>query len=170
MIRLAGACFLIGGAVGLSLCASRHLRRRVEDLTQLQYGIECMAREMKYRLAPLPELLRRSVTVSKGNAAVFYELCACGAEHLGGRTFQQVWQTAMETAQLRLEPCDVEVLTQLGGILGRYDGESQRKAIDLTASRLEVLRLEAAEQSGKTGRAYWIVSLTAAGFLLVLLI
>ena len=71
MIRLAGACLLICGAIGLGLHASRRLRRRVDDLAQLQHGIECMAREMNYRLAPLPELLRQSRVVSNGRAAAF---------------------------------------------------------------------------------------------------
>lgn len=170
MIRLAGAVLLAGGSVILGACMRRHLNGRVNDLNGLLVGFETMARELNYRMTPLPELLRQVSMQSKGNSAVFFDLCAQGAEHLNGRTFQAIWSQSLEAAQLRLEQEDLAFLEQLGGVLGRYDEESQRKALDSTIARLEHLRNSAADQSHRLGRVYSALSLTAGGFLMILLI
>lgn len=170
MIRMVGAALLAGGSAMLGVCAVRHMNSRVKDLNQLLIGMETMARELDYRLAPLPELLRQAAAQSDGRASMFYDLCAQGAEHLNGRTFQTVWCQALEAAQLRLERGDVELLEQLGGVMGRYDGESQRKALDTAMARLEARQSAAADQSRRLGRVYSVLSLTAGGFLMILLI
>lgn len=170
MIRLVGAVLLAGGSVILGACAVKHLNSRVNDLDQLLIGLETMERELDYRLAPLPELLRQGGAQSSGKTAQFFNLCAQGAEHLNGRTFQDIWCQVLEAAQLRLERRDVEILEQLGGVLGRYDGESQNQALRATIQRLEEQRSAAAAQSQRLGRVYSVLSLTAGGFLMILLI
>lgn len=170
MIRMAGAVLLAGGSVILGACAVKHLNGRVDDLNQLLVGLETIARELNYRMAPLPELLRQAAEQSKGKTERFFDLCAQGAEHLNGRTFQTVWCQALEAAQLRLERSDVELLEQLGSVLGRYDGESQHRALDTAIARMEAQRDAAADQSHRLGRVYSVLSLTAGGFLMILLI
>lgn len=170
MMRLVGAALLSGGSVLLGFCAVRHMDRRVGDLGWLVTGLETMIRELDYRLAPLPELLDRAAGETEGSAALFFRLCARGAEHLNGRSFRTVWCQAAEAAQLRLEQPDLALLEQLGGVLGRYDGDSQCKALRASAQRLEEQRRQAAEQRGRLGRVYGILSLTAGAFLVILLI
>lgn len=170
MIRMAGAALLAGGSVILGACGAKHLNGRVNELNQLLAGLEAMTRELSYRMAPLPELLRQAAEQSKGNPALFFNLCAQGAEHLNGRTFQTVWSQALEAAQLRLEQEDMALLEQLGGVLGRYDEESQHRALDTAIARLENQRNAAADQSCRLGRVYSVLSLTAGGFLMILLI
>lgn len=170
MIRAMGAALLSGGSVVLAVCAATHLRARVTELNQILTALETMSRELDYRMAPLPELLRQAAAQSKGKTGLFFGLCAQGAEHLNGRTFQEVWSQALESAQLRLEQDDAELLEQLGGVLGRYDGDSQRCALNNTIARLEIQRDAAADQSHRLGRVYGVLSLTAGGFLMILLI
>lgn len=170
MMRLIGAALLTGGSALLGICAVRHLNSRVDHLRQLITGLEVVIREMDHCLAPLPELLAQAAKQTDRNVSVFFDLCAQGAEHLNGRSFQTVWNQAIEAGQLRLEHADLSLLEQLGGILGRYDGESQRKALQTTVDRLEEQRAEAASQSSRLGRVYSVLSLTAGAFLLILLI
>lgn len=170
MIRVAGAALLAGGSVILGVCAAKHLNGRVNDLNQLLMGLETMTRELNYRMAPLPELFRQAAEQSKGKPAIFFDLCGQGAEHLNGRTFQAVWSQALEAAQLRLEQEDMALLEQLGSVLGRYDEESQHRALDTAIVRLEAQRNTAADQSRRLGRVYSVLSLTAGGFLMILLI
>lgn len=170
MMRLVGIALLSAGAVLLGMCAVLHMNNRVNELRQLVAGLETMLRELDYRLAPLPELLRQAAEQTRGRTAAFFELCARGAEHLNGRTFQSVWNQALEAGQLRLEQSDLDVLEQLGGILGRYDVESQHKALETVLARLEEQWSEAAEQSKRLGRVYGVLGLTAGAFLMILLI
>ncbi len=61
-------------------------------------------------------------------------------------------------------------MEQLGSVLGRYDGESQRKAIEEGVSRLDRQIVQAGEDRRRLGRVYGALGMTAGLFLAVLLI
>jgi len=169
MIRMLGVFCLSGGAVLIGNCAVRHLKARVAELQNLILGLNVMLREMDYRLAPLPELLALASSRTVGQASEFFCLCARGAEHLNGRTFQMIWKQALEAGQLRLEQEDLAVLVQLGGFLGRYDGESQRLILEQTIGQMEEQRKYAKELSDRLGKVYRALSLAAGAFVLILM-
>lgn len=170
MLRMIGTALLAGGSVLLGGCAVRHLSARVRELEDLIHSLHTILRELEYRLAPLPELLTQAAEQTGGQVSAFFRLCAQGAGHLNGRTFQMVWRQAMEAGQLRLEQPDLEVLEHLGGVLGRYDGESQRQALRESLDRLERNRQEAEDQSRRLGRVYRVLGLAGGAFILILMI
>lgn len=147
----------------------RHLKARVTELQNLILGINVMQTEMDYRLAPLPEMLEMAAERTDGQASLFFCLCARGAEHLNGRTFQMIWKQALEASQLRLEQDDIVALTHLGGFLGRYDEERQRLLLEQTIKQLERQLEHAKEQSDRLGKVYRVLSLAAGAFVLILM-
>ena len=170
MIRLIGAALIAGGSALLGLLAVNGLDQRVRDLAGLAAGLEQMTRELDYRLAPLPELLSAAAEAAGGSAREFFCRTAEAARRLEGRRFQNCWDDALAGAGLCLEPQDTAVLAGLGGVLGRYDGDSQSAALREAAERLTRLADEAAERRKQSGRVYGALSLTAGAFLLILLI
>ena len=170
MMRLVGAACLACGAIALGLGAIAHLEGRVKDLRGLLAGLECIQRELAWKLAPLPEALALAAGQGGGNAGLFFDLCAQGAGHLQGRTFAQVWEEASEASQLRLEPVDVQLLEGLGGVLGQYDGDSQRLALEHVREQLEEQLAQAVEQRGRLGRVYGALGVTAGAVLMILFI
>ena len=170
MIRLVGAALLTGGATALGFGAVRHLDRRVQDLNQMSAGLAVIQREMAWRITPLPELLTRAAGETKGSVSDFFRLCSVGARHLNGRPFCRIWQQGLEAAELRIEPADREAVEQLGGILGRYDGESQQRALEQARARLEEQRKQAVDQRSRMGKVYGTLGMTAGVFLMILLI
>ena len=62
------------------------------------------------------------------------------------------------------------MLEQLGSVLGRYDGESQCRAIEEEVSRLGRQIVQAREDRRRLGRVYGVLGMTAGLFLAVLLI
>ena len=170
MIRLVGAVLLSAGAAALGFGAVRHLERRVRDLNMLSAGLAVMKRELSWKLASLPELLTRAAQETKGEVSDFFRLCSIGARHLNGRPFRQIWEQGMESVRLRVEPEDMAVLRQVGGVLGRYDGENQRQALEEAVSRLDERRRAAADRRNRMGRVYGTLGLTAGAFLVILFI
>lgn len=170
MIRVVGSSLLAAGAALLGVCAVWHMNKRVCDLYQLILGLESMARELDYRLAPLPELLKLAEAATQTRVSMFFGLCAKGAEHLNGRTFQSVWQQAIEAGQLRLEPSDIAVLEQLGGVLGRYDAENQLQSLRETVAQIKAQYGEAGEERRRLGRVYSVLGITAGAFVMILLV
>lgn len=169
MIRMMGTVLLAGGAALLGMTAARRTKNRVQDLRMLAEGLRAVLRELSYRLAPLPELLCSAEEQTVERVQTFFSLCAQGADHLNGRTFQMVWEQAAEASRMCLEREDWQCLASLGQVLGRYDCESQRQALNASLSRLEDRCREAAEQSRQLGKLYHVLGLTAGAFLLILL-
>lgn len=170
MIRLMGAACLACGAMGLGLGAIAHLDGRVKDLRSLLVGLECVQRELSWKLAPLPDALNLAARQCQGAPGEFFTLCAHGARNLRGRTFAQVWQQAVEASQLRLEAVDTQLLEGLGTVLGQYDGDSQRLALEHTRGQLEEQLAQAVEQRGRLGRVYGALGVTAGAVLMILFV
>lgn len=170
MIRLIGSVLLAGGSAALGFGAVRRLDGRVRDLRGLEAGVEILQRELGWRLAPLPDALVRTAEGTAGRAAQFFQSCAQEALYLNGRSFQQIWRETAESSKMRLEREDMELLEQLGAVLGRYDGDSQRQALEAAGARLAQRRAGAVEQRGRLGKVYSVLGISAGLLLVILLI
>ncbi len=168
MIRLMGAALLTAGGAALGLAGVARLEGRVRDLGALAAGLDAMERELGWRLAPLPDALETAGRAAGGGAARFFAQCA-GAAREGGRAFQELWRDSLEAAPLRLAEGDRALLRRLGQVLGRYDADSQRRALAEAVAELRALRAEAAEDRRRLGRVYGVLGV-AGGLLLVILL
>ena len=169
MIRLVGAALTTAGCAALGLAGVARLEGRVRDLGELAAGLDAMRRELGWRLAPLPEALEAAGQAAGGNAAQFFTRCAQAARDLGGRAFQELWRDSLEEAPLRLAAGDRALLRRLGPVLGRYDGDSQRRALEEASAGLLALRASAADDRRRLGRVYAVLGV-AGGLLLVILL
>ena len=170
MIRLVGAVLLTGGGAALGYGAVRNLKRRVFDLEQIMLGLRVIKRELDWRMAPLPELLQRASKETLGQASDFFRLCSIGAGQLNGRPFRQIWKIGLESVKFRVEEADLNVVEQLGGVLGRYDGEKQSYALEEALKKMEACCDDAVKQRNRLGKVYGMLGLTAGTFLMILLL
>ena len=170
MIRLLGAALIIVGCGGLGLSAVSRLDSRVRDLRELSAGLEILQRELGWRLSPLPDALEAAAGGTHERAAGFYAFCAQGARQLAGASFRTLWSRGLEQCPLRLSREDRALLEQLGPILGRYDGDSQRQAVENVLAGLSRQRAQAEDDRKRLGRVYGVLGLTAGLFLALVLI
>ena len=170
MIRIFGAALLILGCGGLGLSAVNRLDGRVRDLRELSAGLEILQRELGWRLSPLPEALETAAGGTHGRAAQFFACCAQGAKQLAGSPFRTLWSRGLERSPLWLSGEDRALLEQLGPILGRYDGDSQRQAVENALAGLGRRLTQAEDDRRRLGRVYGILGLTAGVFLAIVLI
>ncbi len=169
MIRFLGAVLLSLGGLGIGLAAVSRLAGRVRDLRELESAVETLERELGWRLAPLPEALERAAEGIGGRTARFFRLCARGASAPDGGPFRQVWTECMGASRMYLEREDAAILEELGTVLGRYDGDSQRQALERAAARLTEQRKKAEERRERLGRLYGILGLSGGVLLVILL-
>lgn len=169
MIRFVGAVLLALGGLGAGLTAVSRLAGRVRDLRALEGAVETLERELGWRLTPLPEALERTAEGLTGRPARFFRLCGREASALEGRPFREVWVDCMNAARMDLEREDAAILEELGAVLGRYDGDSQRQALERAAARLTAQREKAEERRERLGRLYGILGISG-GLLLVILL
>lgn len=170
MLKLMGALLLAGGAAFLGFSAAARLERRVRALRAFMGALERLERELSFRLTPMPELLAGLSEHTPPPINAFFARCLAGLEHLGEYDLSHVWREALERAPMDLGYEELSVLGELGGILGRYDGEGQREALALTRARLAQCMDSAAEERTRLGRVYGVLGLTAGALLVILLI
>lgn len=170
MMRLMGAALVVAGCGALGLRAAARLEGRVRDLGELAAGLDTLRRELGWRLSPLPDGLDAAGRALHGPAAEFFAQCARRARAPDGQAFQEVWRSELDAALLRLKPEDRVLLERLGPVLGRYDGDSQRLALEEGAAGLRALQGAAADERNRLGRVYGVLGVTAGLFLAILLI
>ena len=170
MIRCVGAALLIAGCGGLGLSAVNRLDSRVRDLWELSAGLEILQRELGWRLSPLPKALEAAAVGTHGHAAQFFTFCARESKQLAGDPFRTLWGRGLERSPLRLSREDRALLEQLGPVLGRYDGDSQRQAVENVLTGLSRQRNQAEDDRRRLGRVYGVLGLTAGLFLTLMLI
>lgn len=170
MLRAIGAALLLTGSAGVGLAAVGRLEHRVTALRSLIEALELMERELDFRLPPMKELILETAQRSAEPASGFLRTCGEGIDELRGRPFSGLWrQTALEKLSA-LKNSDLEVLVSVGAVLGRYDGEGQRRAIAAVRERLVGFLDDASEERRRQGRVYGALSITAGVFLVILLL
>ena len=169
MIRFLGAALLTAGCGGLGLSAVSRLDGRVRDLRELAAGLEILQRELGWRLAPLPRALEAAAGGTHGRAAQFFGFCARESKQLAGASFRTLWNKGLEQGSLRLSREDRALLEQLGPVLGRYDGDSQRQAVENVLAGLSRRQAQAEDDRRRLGRVYGVLGITAGLFLTLML-
>lgn len=170
MLRIIGAVLLIGGAASLGFSAAASLGRRVRTLRALLGALELMERELSFRLTPMPDLLDELSRRTAQPLRAFFSRCRAGLDRLGQTDFGQLWRESLEQTPLGLGDEELSLLAGLGGILGRYDGEGQRAALERCRGQLsETLRRAEADRI-QQGRMYGVLGLSAGAFLAIMLV
>ncbi len=169
MLKLIGACCLLGGAACLALAATRRLRERVEVLTALTASAGFLQEELTYARTPTAKLLEGLSRNHSGPVGQFFAgvLDALRADPEGG--IRQKWDVALDRYLPMLHTEEKEALSTLSQTLGRYDADAQRPILAQTAARLEEFRQEAKDDQARLGRVYTAVTM-AAGTLAVIVL
>lgn len=170
MLRAVGAILLLAGSAGLGLAAVRRLERRVTTLRSLTEALELMERELDFCLPPMKELILETAQRSTTPASEFLRACGEGMDELEGKPLSGLWQQAAVEKLTALKHCDLETVFSIGAVLGRYDGEGQRRAIAAARERLADFLSGAVEERRRQGRVYGALGITAGAFLVILLL
>lgn len=170
MLRLAGALLLAGGMGMLGFAAAGRLGRRVNTLAALAGALELIARELSFRLTPMPELLERLAGRAAHPADLLFVHCRDGLKDLGEVSLGQLWREGLRLEPLGLDQRELAALDSLGDVLGCYDGEGQLAALEQVRSELEQALAEAREERIRLGRVYQTVGAAAGAVLVILLL
>ena len=164
MIRLIGALLVAFGAAWLGLSAAAELRKRVERLKALSEGLELLGRELWERGSPLPDVFARLSEHTGEPARTLFAQCAQACQTLEREPLSPAWQRFVQ------ELDGAAALLPLGEVLGRYEVQGQREAIEQVCAALEEERRQAEKERSRMERVYQAIGLSGGGFLVILLL
>lgn len=151
MMRWLGAVLVVGGGLWLGLGRARWHQSRVRVLRALLLALEQLERELRESARPMPDLLA-VLAEPPGPLQGCFTACRAGLAELEERPFESVWRSAIQGACLPLTAEELEPVLGLGRVLGRYDQESQRKAIQGARPALERNLEQALDDRRRLGR------------------
>lgn len=163
MMAWLGRFFLLAGCTALGLSRGMALKERTACLGEFRRVLSRLVRELTFALRPLPDLL--AGVHARGAVGDFFAACREGMEE----SCSESWQAALEETTLPLREEDRQILREAGEVLGRYDGESQRQALDGLLARLEENLHQAKEEEARLFRVYLALGITAGLFGCILL-
>lgn len=163
MTTLAGKGLLFGGCVALGILTGLGRLRRVACLEEFRRSLSSLARELAFSLRPLPELAED--VAGTGPAGECLRACRRCFLASGGES----WETVLREADLPLSDEDRGLLAEFGQVLGRYDGESQQRALQALLDRLGEQVETARQTARRLVRVDVTLGVTAGLFCLILL-
>lgn len=165
-----GVVLLTLGGLILGVGAVEERRRRVRALEDWRGALGAMAAELAFRLPTMEELLKRAAGVAAGAAGEPLKRAAQGLNALAERPFEEIWRSALAVGAPPLNGEDLVLLARLGGVLGRYDAQTQRRELEETMEELTHRAETARGELARSGRAFGVAGLSLGMFTAILLL
>ncbi|MDP4087760.1 MAG: stage III sporulation protein SpoIIIAB [Bacillota bacterium] len=172
MIKTMGAILIIGASSVIGFIFAETLRRRLNQLKELQGALVQLQNEIFYTRTDLPEACLKVALKSKNPINTIFEKVS---EELSGNDMDSVYaafQYALKVNEggLNLTKEDKEILLDLSKALGDSDMEGHRKIFNLAEYNIKT-RIEALEQNvDKNMKMYRYLGFSAGAALAIILI
>lgn len=170
MLKLMGALCVMMGAFAWGLGATWELQRRAETLEELREGLCYLDQELNFRLTSLPDLLEQLGKGKTGAAGDFFHTVFCQWQKAPEGGLRSSWRLAMTKCLSILRKEERQVLMEVGQNLGRYDAQTQSKALSRAIRQLEGYRQSAREEARRLGRVYATLSIAGGAALVLVLL
>ncbi len=169
-MRIAGFALLQLAALLFSLRHIGSKKRGAACLASFCAMLEQLGGLLGREAAPMPELIGELIPRSDGAAEVFLRALAASMDRLGEYSFCALWKNALGAAPALSDREAAQALEELGTVLGRYELETQLRAVESCRAVL-CRRLDAQRQSlPQTKRLTLGLSLAAAALVGIILI
>lgn len=170
MLKLIGSLFLLCGCSGIGLLLVKNLDNRVSVIRDLLCALETMERELSFRMPLLEDMLFAAEKSVKDPTRSFLNVCREGVRKKADTPFAEIWNTAAQENLSIIKIQELESLFLLGGILGRYDCDGQKMAIEQACVELRNTLSEAIIERKSRGRVYNVLGTATGAFLAILLL
>ena len=165
MLKLLGAAAVFCAVSWCGLDRAGWYRRRLDCLRTWQTAVLEGERMLCDLGASTPDYLERLRELPLLRPMAEQCLIALKQEQRLGKA----WTQAVSDAVFPLYQEELEAVSGLGRVLGRYDAEEQRRALEDVRKRLEGFTARAEEERARLGRMWSVLGLTAGALAVVLL-
>lgn len=170
MLKLIGSLFVILACTGGGFLIAQGYSNRTKEIRQLQNIITYIETEIIYGQTPLITIMTNISEREQGQLAKIFANIAESMQKNEG-TFAEAWQTAFEqmVSDTSLKASEVQVMQQLGKIMGRSDRANQQKYLRVALSHLQTEEQDAHELQKKYEKLSRTLGILT-GILIVLLL
>ncbi|MBR1780502.1 MAG: stage III sporulation protein AB [Oscillospiraceae bacterium] len=165
MLRWRGALCCVGAFGWLGLWQGGRYRRRQRCLEDWLFALGEAERLLCDLGMPTSAALRRMA--ERERLGEMMDRCLRAVQR--GEALSPTWSAALGEAAFPLAEADLRPLEEVGAVLGRFDGEQQRRVLRHACAVLSQAREEAAQEDKRLGRMWPALGFGAGVLLTVLL-
>lgn len=160
MLQIAGKILVFLGISALGFQYALGLKRRASCLRDFLGALERLERELNFALLPVDVLLAQMKESSRATVRQFFVHCETRFLTRGEERLEEIWAGALLEASMPLSDEDKRLIQEIGGVMGRYDGDSQKQAFARIHDRLKRQQEEAAEEAARMSKVYTVLGLS----------
>lgn len=152
MLKLLGAICIIGSCCAFAAQRVMIKQRSLHAVRDLRDLCRELARDITFRLTPLPELIHSLSQIPETPAMRFLQHLDDSLLKDASPTLQQCWPTALKAFQCetQLPEKAFKIASALGESLGQTDFETESERLLLAATELDELQLALHDDAEKT--------------------
>ncbi len=169
-IKLFAALLVVFATSMTGFSVARNYRERPRHLRQLQSALQGLSTEIGYGATPLPDAFAHLAATTRDPISTLFSVSAQVVSRPGA-TAAEAWAEGLEQLQTKsaLFSSDIQILLQLGSVLGLSDKTDQERHLLLTAQQLQREEQKAEDDRQKNERM-WKYLGVLSGILLVIVL
>ena len=151
----------------IGILLSNKYQNRVKELKDMKSALTIFSTKIKFTYEPIPEIFNQ---ISKQIRSNIGEIFKIASENMKSINATDSWNMALEKSSNSLNKEDIEVLKNLGNLLGRVDLEGQVNEIELVNTFLNTQIEKAEEENKKSSKMYKTLGITVGLAMVIVLI
>lgn len=171
MLRLIGAVMIIAACGLVGIIVSKSYLLRPKYLHDLSAALQLLETEINYTRTSLPEACTIIAKRIKEPVSQFFTCFAESLKNESGVNAQEAWDNSLIVlADAGFLKQDIEIIKQLGSVLGRSDAADQLKHITALQKRIQALAKVAELERDKNVRLWNYLGFCIGALVVLLLI
>lgn len=141
--------FLISTIIGYLI--SKRYSSRVQELKEMQNAINILENKIKFTYEPLPEIFLQISTLLNNNIG---EIFKNASSNIKQRRANNAWEEALTNSQTNFTKEDLEILKNIGKLLGKTDKDGQVSQLELSKTFISSQIEKAENEEKKNSKMY----------------
>ena len=144
---------ILGGSTSIGFLVSEKYKKRVQELKSFKNAINMLETKIKFTYEPIQEIFNEiSKTIENKISNIFLKC----SKNINTLCVKDAWNKSIEEEKenLSLNKEDINIIKNLGNMLGKTDVEGQVSEIELVTSFLDTQVKKAEEERRKNEKMY----------------
>ena len=157
---------ILGVSIYIGLLISRKYKDRVTELKEFRNSLNMLESKIKFTYEPLQEIFGQLYNCLDNNISLIFKKAN---DYMKKMNTQDAWNKAIEESKLNLNNEDINIIKNMGKLLGKTDVEGQVSEIALTSSFID-MQIEKAEKDKEKNEKLYKTLGTVIGLAIVIIL
>lgn len=157
---------ILGISIYIGLLISRKYKDRVTELKEFRNSLNMLESKIKFTYEPLQEIFNQISNCLENDISLIFKNTI---ENMRKMNTQDAWNKAVEESKLNLNNEDINIIKNMGKLLGKTDVEGQVSEIELTSSFID-MQIEKAEKDKEKNEKLYKTLGTVIGLAIVIIL